>query len=195
MSNDFDTTLDPQGFDSRRAGDDKLFVVFTMKAVKNGFKSEQEGRPIFDDVAHVRIQVPGDKTQITERESTPDDQERWPKQWERFQKQMTQSPEGTPVEQWPQLTVSLAMELKAMGIMTVEQLAGISDTSALKFMGGMELRKRADAFLKVSKDTAEAQRLAVANEELEQRLASQDAIIRDLAAQVKALRPSKEAQA
>ena len=60
-----DMELEAQVPNQRYAGDSKLFVVFYMKAVKNGFKSEQEGRPIFDDVPHIRIYTPGDKTNVT----------------------------------------------------------------------------------------------------------------------------------
>jgi hypothetical protein len=182
-----DQVLDEHSFDNRFAMDDKLYVVFTMQAVKNGFKSEQEGRPIFDDVPHIRIHVPGDKTSVTERPVTEEDKLRFASRWERFQKNMEQSPEGTPIDQWPQLTISQVHEFKAVGIVTVEQLAALSDINAQKFMGGNELRRRAQTFLAVAKDTAEAQRLAVANEELEARLKAQDAMLVKMSAQIEAL--------
>lgn len=183
----FNQTLDEHSFDNRYAMDDKLYVVFTMHAIKNGGRSDAEGRPIFDDVPHIRIHVPGDKTSVVERPVTDEDKQRFAAKWERFLANMEQSPEGTPVEQWPQLTISQVYEFKALGVATVEQLAGMSDVNAMKFMGGMELRRRAEVFLKVAKDTAEAQRLAVANDELESRLKAQDEMLRDMAAQIKTL--------
>jgi hypothetical protein len=104
---------------------------------------------------------------------------------------MTQSPEGTPLEQWPQLTVSQVHEFKAMNVFSVEQLAGMSDANAQRFMGGNELRRKAATFLKVSKDTAEAQRLATVNAELEARLVSQDEVIRQLAARLDAVETTR----
>jgi hypothetical protein len=167
--------------------DDKLFVVFSMKAVKNGGKSDLEGRPIYDDIPHIRIHVPGDKNSVVEAPVTEEDKVRFASRWEKFQKNMAQSPEGTPLEMWPQLSISQVYEFKALGVMTVEQLAGMSDAHAGKFMGGNELRRRAETFLKVAKDTAEAQRLATLNDELNARLLAQDEMLKKMAAQIEAL--------
>lgn len=182
-----DNTIEVNAFDNRFAGDSKLYVVFHMSAVKNGFRSEQEGRPIFDDIPHCRIHVPGDKTTVVDEPVTDEHKMRFPVQWEKFQKGMTQSPEGTPLEQWPQLTVGQVQEFKALNVLTVEQLAGMADTQAQRFMGGNELRRKAATFLKVAKDSAEAQRLATANAELERRLAEQDDLIRQMAARIEAM--------
>ena len=179
--------LDEHSFDNRFAMDDKLFVVFSMKAVKNGGKSDLEGRPIYDDVPHIRIHVPGDKNSIIEAPVTAEDKVRFASRWEKFQKNMQQSPEGTPLEMWPQLSISQVYEFKALGVMTVEQLAGMSDIHAAKFMGGNELRRRAETYLKVAKDTAEAQRLATVNAELEARLLAQDEALRAMGAKLELL--------
>ena len=184
--------LDEHSFDNRFAMDDKLFVVFSMKAVKNGGKSDLEGRPIYDDIPHIRIHVPGDKNSIVEAPVTEEDKVRFASRWEKFQKNMTQSPEGTPLEMWPQLSISQVYEFKALGVMTVEQLAGMSDAHAAKFMGGNELCRRAETFLKVAKDTAEAQRLATLNAELEARLLAQDEMLRKMSAKIDALTETKQ---
>ena len=184
-------TLDEHSFDSRFAMDDKLYVVFSMKAIKNGGKSEVEGRPIYDDVPHIRIHVPGDKNSIIEAPVTEEDKLRFASRWEKFQKNMEQAPEGTPVEMWPQLSISQVYELKAMGVFTVEQIAAMTDTNAQKFMGGHELRRRAQTFLALAKDTAEVQRLAVANDELNARLLAQDEMLRTMSAKLEALMEQK----
>ena len=186
-----DQPLDEHSFDNRFAMDDKLFVVFSMKAVKNGGKSDAEGRPIYDDIPHIRIHVPGDKNSIVEAPVTEEDKVRFASRWEKFQKNMQQAPEGTPLEQWPQLSIGQVYEFKAMGVMTVEQLAGMSDANAAKFMGGHELRRRAETFLKVAKDTAEAQRLATLNDELNQRLLAQDEMLRQMGAKLELLMEQK----
>src|SRR6187399_475922 len=177
-----DLVLDPVAFDNRFAGDAKLYVVFFMQAVKNGGKSEAEGRPIYDDVPHVKIHIPGDKNNVVTEPVTEEYKQRFPAQWDKFQKQLSQSPEGTPLEQWPLLTTGQVHELKAVNVMTVEQLAGMSDANVARFMGGYELRRKAETFLKVAKNTAEAQRLVTLNDELTARLAAQDAFIRTMAA-------------
>ncbi len=180
----FDSEVAVQEPDQRYAADSKLYVVFYMKAVQSGFKSEQAGRPIFDDVPHIRIHVPGDKTTVIDVPVEENHKQRFERQWEKFQKGLTQSPDGTPVEQWPQVTVGQVQEFKAANIFTVEQLAGMSDLAAQRFMGGNELKRKAAAFLAVAKDSAVAQRLAVANAELEERLARQQKQIDEQAAQI-----------
>ena len=77
--------------------------------------------------------------------------------------------------------------------LTVEQVSTMSDAAAQRFMGGQELKRRAETFLKLSKDTAEAQRLATENEELKVSIASLTDTVKRLAAQVEIL--SQNAQA
>jgi hypothetical protein len=190
-----DLVLDPVAFDNRFAGDAKLYVVFFMQAVKNGGKSEAEGRPIYDDVPHVKIHIPGDKNNVVTEPVTEEYKQRFPAQWDKFQKQLSQSPEGTPLEQWPLLTTGQVHELKAVNVMTVEQLAGMSDANVARFMGGYELRRKAETFLKVAKNTAEAQRLVTLNDELTARLAAQDAFIRTMAARMEVLEEKAKAVA
>lgn len=187
-----ESVIEANTFDNRFAADNKLYVVFAMHAVQNGFQTEQQGRPIFDDVPHVRIHVPGDKTSVIERPVIEEDKMRFPTQWAKFEKGMTQAPEGTPIEQWPLLTIGQVHEFKALNVFTVEQLAGMADTQAQRFMGGHEMRRKAVAFLASAKNTAEAQRLATANAELEQRLGAKDEIIADLARRLEALEAKKK---
>lgn len=182
-----DTTLDDQSTDQRYAMDNKLYVVFFTKPVHQGGQSEIEGRPIFKDVPYIRIHVPGDKTTVIEEPVNEEYKVRFSARWEKFEKGLTQSPEGTPVEEWPQITRAQAQEFKALNIFTVEQLANIGDAQVQKFMGGSEMRRKAQTFLKVSADTAEAQRLATANAELNERLAKQDDDIKRLSAQIEVL--------
>lgn len=189
-----DQAIDANTFDNRHAADSKLFVVFLMKAQKHGFKSEQEGRPIFEDVPYCRIHVPGDKTTVIEEPVTEEHKARFPRQWEQFAKGLTQAAEGTPLEEWPQLSVSQVHEFKAMNVMSVEHLAGMADTFAMRFMGGMELRRRAQAYLALAKDTALAQKLVVQNDELQARLAAQDQFILKMAARLEVLETMQRAK-
>lgn len=187
-----DATLDDQRMEQRYVGDDKLYVVFYMKAVQSGFKTEKEGRPIFDDVPHIKIYAPGDKTTVIDVPVEPQHKQRFATRWEKFEKGLAQSPEGTPVEQWPLITTAQAHEFKAMNLFTVEQIAGMPDTAAQRFMGGHELRRKATAFLAQAKDSAEAQRLATQNAEQRERLTRQDEQINRLSAQVEALMQKAE---
>jgi len=145
--------------DPRHKMDDKLFVQFYKRAVINNFRTSQEGRPIFDELDYVRIIVPGSKD-ILDVEAETSYQRRFPKQWERYAANQAQTLSGTPLEVWPQMTVGIVAELKAMNIHTVEQLATIPDVVAGKFQGGQTFKQRAQAFLDAAAGDAQNSKMA-----------------------------------
>lgn len=140
-------------------GDDSgLLVEFSKEAVKQEFKSNQEGRPIFEDVDYIRIHFPGDRTKQIFRpvnligdERQPNDKDRFPRQWAAFQSESAQTPDGTPVTEWSPLTKGEALSLKAAGIHTVELLSTLPD-SALMWLGARDMRNKAVAWLAQAKD-------------------------------------------
>lgn len=145
--------------DPRQKMDDKLFVQFYKRAVINNFKSTEAGRPIFDELDYVRIIVPGSKD-ILDVEAERGYIQRFPKQWERYAANQAQTLSGTPLEVWPQMTVGIVAELKAMHIHTVEQLAAMSDAVAGKFQGGQMFKQRAQAFLDAAAGDAQNSKMA-----------------------------------
>lgn len=146
--------------------DNTLWVKFYKQAVQNNFRSEKEGRPYFDEIDFVSIITPADPTNKVDRKASPDDKERFPKQWANYQNGQSEKIDGTLIEEWPQITRSRAEELRHIGVRTLEQLASLSDGQTQKIMGGVSLRERAKAFLVLAKDTAAAQRIAAQNAEL-----------------------------
>jgi hypothetical protein len=64
------------------------------------------------------------------------------------------------LEVWPQMTVSMVADLKALKIHTVEQLADMSDSAAQQIMGNFSLRQKAKAFLDLAKQDADNTKLA-----------------------------------
>ena len=84
------------GDDQQYEDDKKLFVQFFMEAIRDPLASEKEGRPIFKEVPNVRIMVPGSRD-VTVTRATPQYQERFARQWERFRKQLDQAETGTPL--------------------------------------------------------------------------------------------------
>lgn len=133
--------------------DSNLYVEFTMESVHQPFESEKQGRPIYKDVPYIRILTPGDKTKVIHRPIRPEDTERFPRQYQAFKNQEVQVSEGTPITEWPPLTKGEAMEFKALNIHTVEQLANLPD-SALNWLGGLQRRAQAQAYIAASKDGA-----------------------------------------
>lgn len=151
---------------ARWAGDDKLWIQFLYLPMINNEKSNAEGRPIFDDVEHVRILQPGNKESIVVRPVDDMDRRRFRKQYEDWKADRDRPREGTPLDQWPVLTKGQVEELRYFHVTTVEDLANLSDSNAQKFAGINMLRRQAQAFVEQAKEGAAAQKLAT---ELEQR--------------------------
>lgn len=156
------------GADQIYGGPDGTALRFYTEPTKNNFQSEKNGRPIFDTSLMCEVMVPGS------RESTPKFEvervyceeagmdpagnrlvERTQK-YTQYQTQIeaykTQNGEGlasgTPISQWPNIDIGTAATLKAMGIYTVEMLAGVQDTHLQNLgTGGRVLRDQALAFI------------------------------------------------
>ena len=166
--NDFQTydEAQNQANQSRYAMDSKLYVTFYVRPVMHTFKSSQEGRPIYEEKEYVRIIVPGDSKTTVDCPVTDEFRMRFSKQYDKFKKGLEQAVVGTPLEMWPQMTVGLCAELKAMNISTVEQLAELDDSKAQRIMGSYDLRRKAQVFLDAAKGEAENNKIVV---ELEKR--------------------------
>lgn len=156
-------------------GDDKdLFVEFYSRAIQLQHESEKEGRPVFKRVPYTKITFPGNRlknydkpTIMASENGRPSDLERFPKQWELFQKGMKQVVEGMPLEHWAPLNIADVAELKGLNIHTVEQLANLSDHS-LTWLGARKFRDLAISWVKQAKDGAEVSRLNAENKQLRQ---------------------------
>lgn len=148
-----------------------VFVQFFTDSIEIAVESERQGRPIFKDVAFIRKIVPGDKTNVVERVAKDWDKQKHPKEWEAYQRSITESFTGTPLEQWPQITRAQVKEAKYFEIHTVEQLAEISDLNCQKLgMGFQELRNKAKAFLAAAAGTANETAQAAENQRLRQEM-------------------------
>lgn len=128
---------------------DNIIPRFYVKAVKNEFRSEAEGREVYNDVEYVEMIVPGDKNSIVDERVKDVHRERWARQYAAFKESREAPVEGTPLEEWAAVTVSQVMELKSSHVRTVEQLAGLSDSQLSKVvpMGGHALREKAQLYV------------------------------------------------
>jgi hypothetical protein len=150
---------------------------FFMDPVQDEAATAREGRPIFRERELVQLLIPGSPNQPT-FEVNDEYRKRWPTQYEQFKKGLEPALNGTPLEQWPILNRSMVLELKALQIFTVEQLAALSDVHLQQIkMAGRRLRDLAQAYLDDSKHEALLTEVTRRNEELETRLAEQDAKI------------------
>lgn len=128
--------------------DAALHVQFYKHAELNTFKTKVEGRKIFEEYVYVRILMPANRLNIIERRATEEDRRRFRRQFVAFVEKGESLQLGTPLDQVPNISASQVLELKALKIETVEQLAGMPDaTVQLLGTGGQELKQRAIKFL------------------------------------------------
>lgn len=158
---------------SNAAERDNARPTFFKEAVKNNALSEQEGRPIFDEKEMVKIEIPGDRNLtwigVVDEKIT----NRFPAQYASFKRGDQRAASGTPLEQWPSpdMTTGQIASLKALNILSVEELANVTDAVLPKIgMKGRELREQARAYIQSAKDSAATNRLAQENAELRKRL-------------------------
>lgn len=140
-------------------GTRQTIVSFEDRAVRNEFRSEQEGRPIFESRVYIRKVPPGDKLVEVHRPATKRDFLQYPAQYEAYQKKSATPIHGTPLEAWSALATNQVFELKAMNIFTVEQLAELPDGYGQKFMGFQAFKQKALAFLQAAKGQVEFERM------------------------------------
>lgn len=166
--------------------DSGLFVEFSTRPMQMDFKSREAGRPIFEDVNFITIDFPGDKTKrvdrpvrMDEEAGAPPDPVRFPRQWQAFMNQLEQTVEGMPITEWPPLTKSQALELKAIKIHTVEALAALPD-SACTWLGSRDLRAKANTWLESAAGHASESRLQAVVDQLEAKNAALQAQIDDI---------------
>lgn len=125
------------------AQDAQLMVRFYMKAREDKAATVKEGRPMFNDVEHVEIRVPGKRDAQACRPATLRDKRRFPRHYEAFQKRSAMPETGTPLAEWAQINRSQVEMLAFVGIKTVEQLANASDTNIGARLGGYKLKQLA----------------------------------------------------
>lgn len=171
-----------------------LFVEFYEDAMEIPFKSEQEGRPVYEQREFVRILVPGDATSIIETPATPEHRQQYPRQYERFKKGLKDVVDGTPLAMWPPVNKSQIKEAAFFEVRTVEQLAELSDANCRQMgMGYIELRSKAKAWLLAAKDSAVVTRQAAENDRLQSEIEALKEQIAQLAAPKRG-RPAKETE-
>jgi len=171
-----------QTFTDQQANDERLYVKFYMGARPNDEKTLEAGHPIFDEVPFVRIIVPGDRNTVIDTTVDNTHKTRFPRAWAQFQANAEQTCSGMPIREWPAITRSVAEELAHLNVHTVEQLAELADVFGARIMGFHDLRRKAVAFVALSKDTSHVQKLAAANQALQTQI---DALTAQVAEQAK----------
>ena len=169
---------------------------FHTAEVQDQAATEMHGRPIFRTEERVEIIMPGNPHTRPVHKVTEEHKQKWPEEYKRFKDGMEMSVDGTPLEQWPLLKRAQVLELKALGFMTVEHVAGMNDLAVQRIgMGGMGLRNLAKAYLDEAEAgklnarlTMESDRKDLRIAELERKTEEQGAMLDRLYGEVQALR-------
>lgn len=130
--------------------DHNMSVEFYMFRQLQEAETVVKSEPVYKDVPHVRIAMPGAKTVVDKPvdfvgNGCAPDPERWPKQWERFQAGQKQLNEGSPLSDMG-LGPNEIKNLECYNIHTVEHLAHVPDGLVTDL--GMGMRGVRDSAIK-----------------------------------------------
>jgi hypothetical protein len=143
--------------------DARLHVTFYKRALEIKDETAAQGRPIFKEYDFVKILVPGDALNEIDTIAREGHKERFPRQWAAYVNKSgsEESFVGTPVSQWPLISISQAEELKGIKFHTVESIANCSDQQLQRIgmiagMSPYQFRDKAKSFLNLATESAEA---------------------------------------
>jgi hypothetical protein len=159
----------------------KNYVRFFLEAEVNEAKSNEAGRPIYEEKEYITIQVPGDKENIIVRPIRPTDKHMYAQQYAAFKANREAPQEGTPLDKLPFMTKAQVMEFNSVGIKTAEQVVEMSDILAQKFMGINAIKKRVADFLSAAAGNAPNEKLQAELSKRDDTIALLKATIDDLA--------------
>lgn len=160
---------------------DRSYPRFHIETVRDPVASEREGREIWRDEERVEIFLPGNPTTRPVQRVTEDHKRRWPKEYEAFKAGLEMSVDGTPLEQWNILSKSQVMELKALGLMTVEHVADMGQQTTQRIpIGGQRLKTLASAYLDDAVAQAELSKKTAENEKLQGQVTELQAKVTEL---------------
>src|SRR6056297_2510859 len=148
----------------------KIHIEFFSEAAKNVRKSEEEGRPVFEDVEKCRVRWVGDRGRVLvvpahqptyysrEHGRHISYAERFHRHYEEWRRTQDNAEPGTPLDVLPGIPPSRMAELRAQNVRTVENLAALSDRTLIKLGPGFrEHREQAQAYLdRIGDDQATA---------------------------------------
>jgi hypothetical protein len=145
--------------------------IFFVEAILDEGATEREGRTVYVDKERVRIHIVGDSTAATH----PVDAgiiARFRDQYEAWKRKQTGSHiNGMPLSKWPISTPGMVRELESLNILSVEDLAAVSDGNIQNLTNGRAMREKAIAWLKSSTDGAAVMKYAAEANRLREEVA------------------------
>lgn len=167
--------------------------LFFVELVADDAASEAAGAPRRREIEMVRLMIAGDMLSSPVHPVNAEFRERFSAAYAKFKAGQTAiHVEGTPLRDWPALSRLQIAELEDLKIYSVDQLAGVADQNINRIQDGRILRAKADAFLKLSKDSAHANKLAADNERLRGSVDDLTAKLADLSARVEQMQAEQQ---
>lgn len=126
------------------------------------------GVPVFMPIVKVRIKIPGSRDEV-DRPVEPADKQRWPRQWEQFEKGLKQQLDGIPLSEFATATEAERQTLAQIDCQTVEQVAGLNDDIASR-LRLRSLKLKAEKFLQIRREIGQTAKLLSEIETLKKRI-------------------------
>jgi len=123
-------------------------VKFFNAYQENRLKSQDAGRPIYDEIPSISIQYPG--MDETVRRIEPRDIEAYPELYKAFRSGSEPVQDGTPLQEWTLLPGTAMRELQYLGFKTVEQLAEANDDVKRRMGPLVQFVKRAKDWIEAA---------------------------------------------
>jgi hypothetical protein len=123
------------------------YARFYVHPQLQGDESIEQGRDVYKDVVYAEIMIKGDKNTSFSRPMKEEDKENYPRAWSAFKQNDFELSDGTPIKMLPGMSPSAEIELRGLGINTVEDMAELNDGVVLGNPGMVTLRKRAQAYI------------------------------------------------
>lgn len=164
------------GVGAVQADDSKAMVWFKREPKLMVAQSEIQGRQIWEDRDYAYVHQPGD-TNPVRIEAFAMHQRRWPKAWAAYQAGRTEIPDGTMLSILFPADPGIPLNLKTMGVHTIEQLAEVEDSLLHNIPFGGTLKQKAIKYMASAKG-------AEGFNKLSGELAQKDAEIRSLQMQM-----------
>jgi hypothetical protein len=164
--------------------DGPILVDFYHMPIEDRDASQVAGHYVAKDVEFVRI-TPAGGNLIVESEVTEVHRQRFERQYDAWKKGIDPPEDGSPLRDWPPASPAQIKTMDAIGIRTVEALAGCTDGILQHAgMGSVALRDKARTWLKSAEDqgrvSEQVASLTVENESLKERLGQLEEAIEKL---------------
>lgn len=146
---DFDFAMFDSVLNSKK--DSGVYARFYNKFVKTG-NIQENGMPEYKERLYVEIKVRGD-ADVTDRPADENDIRRFPQDYNLFLVKKEKMKDGTPLNQFAFLSVPQLEACDKRGILTVEDLAKLTDEQA-KELSLVDERNCAVKFLEMAENNA-----------------------------------------